>query len=304
MKNHVSIILLNYNQYSDTIECLGSLLKCTYENFSLIIIDNGSKDGSLIEFNNWFHKRSKDEKKKIIIIANKENIGFSAGNNIGIKYALKNYQSDYLWVLNTDTVVEPDALSTLVICSEGKNVCGSKLIYYDHRDKVQAYGGGYIHSLIGTSRDCTDNNLRKDKYGQIKLDYICGASMLLPANALKEVGLFDESYFLYFEDADLSKRMSLAGYPLKYCSNSIVYHKVGKSTRASNPTNKPLLPDIESIKNRFAYIRRYMPKAIIFFSYVSLIITVIRRIQRRQLSRIHIIIKAAITLKNPLLPPS
>ena len=123
-------------------------------------------------------------------------------------------------------------------------------------------------------------------------------------HSLKEVGLFDESYFLYFEDADLSKRMSLAGYPLKYCSNSIVYHKVGKSTRASNPTNKPLLPDIESIKNRFAYIRRYMPKAIIFFSYVSLIITVIRRIQRRQLSRIHIIIKAAITLKNPLLPPS
>ena len=224
----VYIIILNYNGYKDTIECLKSLKNLQYPNYSIVVCDNASPNGSEGFIRQWMEK-NKDLDVHFIQTGN--NLGFAGGNNIGIRYALSN-QVDYCWLLNNDTVVQSDALSKMVRKIEESDeygVCGSKLISYDDR-KTCIGICGWHSNVTGRSRHILDE---KD-FSPSNFDYVIGASMLIKRKVFEQVGLLQEDYFLYCEEIDFAERIKDK---FKNCValNSIVYHKEGATIGGGSP---------------------------------------------------------------------
>lgn len=183
------ILLLNWNGWKDTIECLESLLRLDYPEYRIIVCDNGSKDGSLQRIKSWadgldqatqgfknsplppspqsvsrplvsaqLNRKQVDtgislpEDEFLILIDNEDNLGFAGGNNVGLKYLATRDDWDAVWLLNNDTVVTPNSLAKLVERMHKDpvpGICGSTLLYYDKPEKVQAMAGGYYCKWIG-----------------------------------------------------------------------------------------------------------------------------------------------------------
>ena len=180
----VYIIVLNWNGWKDTIECLNSIIESDYSNYEIIICDNASSDNSILEIEKWRAKK----KVEVILLKNNSNLGFAGGNNVGIRYALGKGDFKYIWILNNDTVVKRNTLSALVRKMESDNtigICGSKLMYYDNSDEVQALGGQY-NKLLGISKHI----IREEDL--CKLDYVVGASMLISKKFIEEIGLMND----------------------------------------------------------------------------------------------------------------
>lgn len=278
----VAIITVNWNGWQDTIECLESLEKLDYANFSVIICDNGSQDDSVEQLKKWL-----EEHKKIAValVENKENLGFAGGNNVGIKKALEDGY-DYVWLLNNDTVVDKYALKKLSEYADKnpKTICGSKLMYYDDRTKTQALGNKLNRYFGTTSFIVYEQDVRN-------IDFVVGASMFIPQQVFKDVGLLAEEYFLYYEEADLWQRC-LEKYSFACVLTSIVYHKEGAAIGAKNiqKTKKSLMGDFYSIRNRILFMQKYYPWHMPTV-YVGFIVTVIRRISRGQRERIPMIFR-------------
>ena len=223
----VFIVLLNYNGAEDTIDCLKSLQNVGYSTMKIIVVDNASTDDSVERLSN----AQKDY--EFIFLTSEENNGFSAGNNIGIRYALAN-DADYVLLLNNDTVVKPDFLSLAVEASENDDSVGltiGKILYYKEPDLIW-YGGGelkppYNYSIhLGFKENQNNPEFNQQRY----VTYATGCYFLLKRAAIEKVGLMDEDYFLYCEDTDYSIRMTRGGFKMLYCPQSVIYHKVSSST--------------------------------------------------------------------------
>ena len=222
----VYIILVNWNGYKDTKECLESLKRNTYKNYKIIVIDNGSGKNQ--------SDRIKKKFPKINLIKNSINTGFSYANNQGIKEAIKN-KAKYILLLNNDTVVKKDFLDILIDYAEKNNFQGvltPKILYYG-TNKIWAMGGklSYLTSIprmIG--QGSKSNSFNKI----IEPDYASGCAFLVNTDIIKKVGLLDNSYFAYYEDTDLSFRIKKLGYIIKVIPNSIIWHKVSRSTKQKN----------------------------------------------------------------------
>lgn len=215
----VFLVLLNWNGWTDTIQCLASIAQQDYCTLTVIVVDNGSTDGSV--------RKIREAAPEALLIENAVNLGFSAGCNVGIRHALER-GADYIWLLNNDTIVTTNALRDMVELAESDRTIGAvgSVIYHmDGDNRLQAWGGGRIN--LWTGRSC-------HLHASGELHYITGASMLLPARAIRRVGLLDESFFLYWDDCDMSLRLRGAGYRITVASQSIIYHKesatVGKRT--------------------------------------------------------------------------
>lgn len=280
--NRVFIILVNWNGWNDTLECLESLLLLEYPDFRIVVCDNGSSDDSLIRIKMWAEHHDvscveyrrvdaesggdQDEDPVITLIRNEENLGFAGGNNVGLRYCLSRADGDYFWLLNNDTVVEPDALKHMVSqmqLNPTVGICGSTIRLYHDRDRIQALGGGYYYRWIGLpwhyGRFLPKGSLPDQKQAEARMNYIEGASMLVSHLFLDQVGLMCEDYFLYFEEADWSIR-SKGRFTLGYAAQSIVYHKVGSSIgTSSNPARKSYKCDYYNIRNRILFARRFFP---------------------------------------------
>lgn len=223
----VYIILLNYNGWRDTIECIESLNKIKYKNFEIIVVDNNSTDNSrekLLEYakiNNY------------IFLESESNNGFAAGNNLGVKFALKN-NPEYILLLNNDTIVEPEFLTELIACAKKNNnvgIIGGKIYNYPEMNNLW-YAGGYINKLTARGKHKIEDY---DK--ECETDFITGCMQLINIIALKDVGLMDEQYFLYYEDLDYCMKFKNKGYKLVYTPNSIIYHKCGGSASYVSATS-------------------------------------------------------------------
>lgn len=218
----VVCIIVNWNGWRDTISCLSALKATDYDNFSVLVIDNGSTDGSVEKVRQAF--------PDVEIIENAVNSGFGAANNLGMRRAVDR-DAQYVWLLNNDTVVGPETLRELVATAEADKTLGavgSILYYADFPDKIQAWGGGYVNLWMGTSHHF---------HGPVpwgRLDYLTAASILLPVCVLKQVGLFDEQYFMYWEDTDLSFRIRSAGWKLGVAERARLLHKEGSSMGAKS----------------------------------------------------------------------
>lgn len=220
----VSVIILNWNRLRDTCECLESVFKIHYSNYSVVVVDNGSDDDSATGIKNAF--------ERVHVIRNKENLGYAEGNNVGIRHALA-IGADYIWLLNNDTVVDRDALTAMVVLAErdrGIGILGSKIYYFD-QPEILWFAGATIDWKRAVSAHV--GRLEKDT-GQYEVekevDRVTGCSMLIRREVLEEVGLFDEKFFLYAEEVDLCVRARKKGFRNFYVPKSIVYHKISVST--------------------------------------------------------------------------
>lgn len=217
----VTAVVLNYNRPGDTVSCVDSLLGSDYPNFVIALIDNGSSDASAGLFREKYGGNG-----KILLLFNKENRGFAAGSNTGIRTALDN-RSEFVFLLNNDCTVERSALSKLVEAglSCGIGITGPK-IYKDGSGRILYCAGGKIIKVIGQPFLRGYGRPDKGQYDDPgETGYVTGSAALISRRAAVDVGLLDERYFSYFEDIDWNIRAGRKGYKAFYCPGAEVYHK-------------------------------------------------------------------------------
>ena len=241
--SNVALILLNWHGARDTIACLDSLASLDYPNYRVLVVDNGSMDDSVA--------RIRAAHPEVPILETGRNIGFSGGCNVGIRRALEE-GADYIWLLNNDTTVDPQALTAMVAVAEanpGLGAVGSVLYYLDSPKDIQAWGGGRVCFWSGRARHLLN------PVPSARLHYLTAASVLLRRRALEEIGLLDENtFFMYWEDTDLSFRLRKAGWGLAVADESIVLHREHAATGKGSPL-------LDSYFNESAarFFRRYAP---------------------------------------------
>jgi GT2 family glycosyltransferase len=218
----ISCIVVNWNGWQDTVECLDALKDCTYPQMTVIVVDNGSTDDS--------RSKIRAAHPDILLLESKKNLGFAAGNNIGIRVALTQ-EADYLWLLNNDTRPAPNALCELVAkaLTEARMGAVASVCYYaDAPSTVQAWAGARVNLWIGYGRNSTTP--REDDW----FHSLYGASMLIARSAIDDVGLLDEGFFLYWEETEFCLRLRKRGWRLAAAPDSRVLHKLGASTRGNS----------------------------------------------------------------------
>ena len=221
----VFISILNFNGKKNTLECLDSLRNIDTKNFKLtiIVIDNASTDGSPSVISNLIRSTSSGQISNLKFIQNEKNLGFSGGQNSGIRYALSK-GADYVLILNNDTYVDKSFIEELLKISERDNSIGilSPKIYFapkfeyhknryskDELGKIFWYAGGEMdwRNVIGRNRGVDEVDKGQfDKTGETSL--ATGCCMLLKKEVFDRVGMFHDKYFLYYEDADLTMRVT------------------------------------------------------------------------------------------------
>ncbi len=291
----VSIIILNWNGWRDTLECLESVYQIDYPNYDVIVVDNGSTDNSVkkikeycagkikvkskfFEYNPYNkpiyvleYTRSEAEKcvnfrkekyfsklpsnRKLRLILNRENLGFAEGNNVGIRYALK-ISSNYILLLNNDTIVTSKFLSKLINeASNYRNVGIFQPKILNMYHPEVLDSTGHIFKW-GRIVDRGHGEVDKGQYDD-KLDIIGAkaAACLYKGEMLKKIGLFDSNFVICYEDAELSWRAYKSGWRAKYVPDSIVYHKQGKTITSNRDVCQKVL--LLQIKNTVATVKRH-----------------------------------------------
>ncbi len=261
---HVSIIMLNWNGWSDTIECLESVLKLTYDNYNVILIDNHSTDDSLDRIKNWFNGSETNSldsnfpelihplenkpvkvnefngnidasrinfrplKREIVLLKNNENLGFAAANNQGMRFAEKLFQSQYHYLLNNDTVIEKDALTNLVEHLKTTNtvsVVQSTIFNYEDKNKIESAGG----RILFWGQTKYYKSIDRNKFRNIS--FISGCALFIRAEVIKSLGYLTELFFHGEEDFELSMRLKKNNIGVICSGGSCVYHKSGRSVK-------------------------------------------------------------------------
>lgn len=217
----VSIILLNWNGKTDTLACLQSLAALDYPNYRIVLIDNASHDGIAEIINN--------EYPHVTLFENQHNLGFAAGCNIGIRFALQQH-SDYILLLNNDTLVSPSFLSKLVEAGEAYANVGmlSPLIYYDPPlNRLWFYKGGidwqngfgyHVEEFAERSELLTEN--------MTDSEYLPGCALLVKRQVIEQIGELDARFFAYYEDVDWCVRCRQTGWLLMVVPSAVIWHKL------------------------------------------------------------------------------
>jgi len=254
MNPDISIIIVSYNVQDLLQKCLESIyaskIQCSFE---IIVVDNASSDqsGELIQ------KRY----PQIKWIQNQENKGFAAANNQGIRLA----NGAFIWLLNPDTEITPEALDSLKHVIEGDSLigaCGSKLINLDGSLQISCYpfptlGREFVRMfhLEGLIPNTSYPMDQWDSQNIYPVDNLQGASLLLRKSALEEVGNLDEAFFVYTEEVDLNYRLKKAGWKIYWVPYSIVVHHGGQSTKQ----NKTAM-FLELYKTKIQFFRKHYGK--------------------------------------------
>lgn len=258
----VGIVIINWNNYEDSKKCLISLINCTYSNFKTIVVDNFSQDGSGERLNNEFGNFAH-------FIFNKKNLGFTGGNNVGLRYALAE-GFEYVMELNNDTEVEPDFLTKLVFSVHGKKEYGAAqpLIYYNQEKRHIIWNaGGTLISSLGLTFTKFKGKKKPDQLRSSETDWITGCAFLIRSEVLKKTGLLKEFYFFgSYEDVDLSTRIRKAGYKLWFEPSSVIYHSVAKSSKSPKKGKEGNLnSQVHYLvqRNQMIFINQQVPKIFI-----------------------------------------
>lgn len=324
----VYVVLLNWNGWSDTIACLESLFSSVEVPLRVVVCDNASIDGSLDKIADWAdgiqqakapaHPRlsrllssnvGKIKYKKItrveaergsdgyldeeytslILIENGANLGFAAGNNVGMRFALSQADMGYVWLLNNDTLVEPNCLQKMLVrlaSAKTESVCGSMIHFFDQPDIIQAVGGNRFNVLTGCAACSEGRFSHEDTEIDVKeietiIDYISGCSLLMPRKFLEEVGLMSEEYFLYYEEIDWFTRAN-GRYKICIAEDAIIYHREGAAIGSKNwQSGASILSDFHMFRSRLIYMRKYYAR-FLSFCYADSFKEVLKRVFRGQ----------------------
>ena len=299
MLPEVSIIILNWNGWKDTIDCLDSIFKIIYPSYDVIVVDNNSQDDSVEIIKNHCNGILKDNKtvnvyskqdsnfkkmdkidfnsKNMFIIQNDKNYGFARGNNIGIEFALNCLDSDYILILNNDTIVDKKFLNELIDVSldDAKiGILGPKICPYKNNEiksNLAIIGSELVFWLGALTKGVKDNGNIED------VDLISGSCMLITKELLKEIGLLDTTYFFGWEDADFCTKAKRLGYRVVGVPQAKVLHKIGSSYGGYFADNPEIL--VEGIRNQLIFMSRYASVSqkfisipYISFSYLNIIL--------------------------------
>ena len=242
MKNHISIILVNYNTPDDTRDCIESLSKINHRGFdyNVIVVENGSKEP--LKFSQAFLRKY----PFVELVLSESNLGFTGGNNLGIKHALDVHDSDYCLLLNSDTVVDSNFLQELHNLMKRDPKIGlsvSKMYFhkgfefwdksYEKKDqhRVVWYAGGKVDWTSLSSFHIGVDEIDRGQFDrEAETDFATGCCVLISREVIERVGLLDDKFFLYSEDVDLSLRVRKAGLKVVYCPSSVIWHKIGRSS--------------------------------------------------------------------------
>jgi GT2 family glycosyltransferase len=233
VSGRVAIVVLSWNGCDDTLACLSSLAAVTYEPISVVVVDNGSRDGTVDAVRAAF--------PSVELLPQPTNLGFAEGNNVGIRHALAR-GSEYVLVLNNDTRVDPGFLEPLLAAAEAHSDAGAvcpKILFDDAPDRIWFAGAGY-DARRGYQGRLAGYGARDSAAfdGVRESDRATGTAMLVPAAVLERVGGFDRDLFAYSEDVDWSLRARGAGYRIYVAGDSRVYHRVSASSGGeSSPTS-------------------------------------------------------------------
>jgi GT2 family glycosyltransferase len=291
-------------------------------NFRVVVCDNASSDGSLENIKKWAEGKletvpanpqlshlisppvrkpisfcelnqnqaesgSAGHGSQLVLIRNGANLGFAGGNNVGLRYALTDEHCVFFWMLNNDTVVEPGALSAMVHLMRQRpevGLCGSLNLFYSFPNVVQAQGGMTYNRWTGRVPKlprCTIDDLESHP---VRMDYVNGASMLASRAFLEQVGLMEESYFLYFEEMDWALR-ARGKFALAYTPESVIYHKEGASIGTNlNRRKRSILSEEYLSRNRVLFTKRFFPWALPTV-LISICLAVVHRLCLRDTKR-------------------
>ena len=253
---NICIIVLNWENWQDTVQCLTSLQSLpAIKNISVIVCDNGSSNHSVHQILSWARhyystqeirtltaasRYTKSTLSPFVLIQTGENLGFAGGNNVGIRFALAQERYDYIWLLNSDTVVDIHALASLYGFAQTYSktaLIGSTVLYYDQPDIVQSAGGCRYNPFLTKIDSVFDGEPLDyvEQFNHVDLDYIYGASLFLRVSAIRSVGLLNEEYFLFYEELDYTQRLKKRGYQIAWCPYSLVFHKGSATIKYTNP---------------------------------------------------------------------
>ena len=251
----IAVILINWNSYEYTRNCIQSLNKMEFKDFDIILVDNGSMDGS-------DDKLVKDF-PDLIFLKIIHNIGFTGSNNLALNHCI-NRGYKYSMMLNNDTIVEPDFLEVLNKYMESNPYVAAvqPKIYFEHDRGLLWNAGSYFNrwtgqaSTEGYNKRVTANS---DKLKEV--DWITGCGLLVRTELLKTAGLLDESLFMYYEDVDLSFRIKRSGLKLMYVPDSIIYHIAGAAYKTKKKTKEGIVNPIvhyHNARNQIWMIKKYL----------------------------------------------
>lgn len=268
-------VVLNWNGWRDTLACVHSLLQARPAPGRIIVCDNGSSDGSLLRLQAGLRdavgvalvctSRSEllaagDDPAAaaapvggVWLVDNAANLGYAAGNNVGLRLALLDPGCSHVWILNNDTVVAPDALGQLLDRMAARpdiGLCGSTLVYDHDRQTVQAFGGSAYSRWSGRTRHLGAHSRLAEVPASAEpveeaMACVVGAAMLARRDWFAAAGLLAEDYFLYFEEIDWATRAARAACTgqrlgLGWAPRSIVFHKEGASVGTTADGGSPL----------------------------------------------------------------
>ena len=331
---HVSIIILNWNNWRDTIECLESVYQTDYCNYKVIVVDNASENNSIEKIKNYcegnltissnffdynYHNKPIDileikninkmklsnyftlkkiTNRNLILIENDENYGYTEGNNIGIQFVVNHLKSDYILLLNNDTVVNNQLLKNMVNMSEKDEkvvLAQPKLLYYyepniinSTGNKMDLFGCTYCRGIGELDTGSFDKLIDKGFF------YVSGACMLVKKDFLSEFieyNLFDSMLFAYHEDVDVGFMAHILGFKLLYCPDAVCYHKENSSL------NDNYQRDYWVLRNNLrVLLKNYSLKTLLIIYPTTLVIelvfAVISTLYQKKLEYLNIYIKS------------
>ncbi|MDO8549655.1 MAG: glycosyltransferase family 2 protein [Ignavibacteria bacterium] len=248
-KHLVAIIVLNHNKKEDLLECLNSIFKQDYKEFEVIVVDNGSRDGSVDAIKNEF--------PNIHLIESEINLGVAGGRNLGIRFANEKFNYKFILFLDNDVIVEKYALSEMVKSFDLDKTIGivTPKCYIMNMPGIIGYAGGMSVNLF-TGKIVNIGGGKKDEgqYDQSKFISSCGGLCLVSNELISKVGLFDENFNPYgWEDVDFSIRAKEKSFKIFYNHRAIIYHKGGKKGRGKAVDEY----EFYKVKNYFYLIKKH-----------------------------------------------
>lgn len=246
----VTIVILNWNGKDDTLECLDSVRRIIYSNCSIVVVDNGSIDGSV--------EAIKATHPNVTVLETGANLGFAEGNNVGIRWAIRE-GAEYIYLLNNDTVVDPGVIDEFIKVTKAfpdAGILGGNIYYYS--DPTRRWYAGvmwdekrmhFIHRGDGINEKQTGFKTIQDTA------YACGCSLFISTAVISDVGLMDSRFFLTYEETDWCYRARRAGYAILFAPDAIVWHKVSASFGGSE---SPLI-NYFMARNRLLWGEKNLP---------------------------------------------
>lgn len=295
-----AILIVNWNGWKDTLECLESVFRLRGDSYRIVLCDNGSTDGSVEKIKAWargeieapcanpelarfvtppvpkpisFCELDREQAEsgrgpydsRFVIIHTGADLGYAGGNNVGLRYVLSDPESKYYWIINNDITVEPDSLETMlrVVKRDSKiGLCGSLNLAYYSPQEVQMQGGLRYNRWTGRILIQPPRSVAEAHAHPERIDYVNGASVLATREFVEKVGFMDESYFMYFEELDWTVR-ARGEFSIGYAPESVIYHKEGAALGSSRKRKKRGLTSEKYVsRNRVVFTKRYFPWAL------------------------------------------